>query len=52
MVLFSLYIFIINIKAAVNGTDSRVHAYWNGTLFSYGKVTALNSKAVKLMQTH
>jgi len=28
--------------AAVNGTDSRVHAYLNGTLFSCGKATTLN----------
>jgi len=26
VVLFSLYVFIINIMAAVNGTDSHVHA--------------------------
>jgi len=25
MVLFSLYVFIINVMAAVNGTDSHVH---------------------------
>ena len=33
---------IINIMAAVNGTDSRVHAQLNGTLLSCGKVNTLN----------
>ena len=42
LVLFSLYVFIINIMAAVNGTDSRVHAQLNGTLLSCGKVNTLN----------
>jgi len=42
MVLFSLFVFIISIMAAVNGTDSHVPAQLNGTLFSCGKVTTLN----------